>query len=515
MKWFYDLKIAKKLILAFALVSILTCILGGFSIVQLVKVSQASTDIASNWLPAVRYLGKIQVSLSRYRISEATHISFTENAEMASTDKALATRREILKTQQTAFARLLSEPEQKRIYGEFQKLLDDYMVTSSRLAVLSHGGDKDAALALFRGTSNKLFRQLTEALDSLVKINDDGSASSGQSALDTFLMSRQLIIGMLVLLMLVSLLLAVMVARVVALPLQEAVRIAQCVAAGDLTANFAAGGKDETGQLITALRAMNDSLLNVVSQVRHGTDAIATASAEISNGNIDLSARTEEQAGSLRKTASAMQQLTSTVKQNADNARQADHLAKAASGTARDGGAVVGQVISKMDSITASSRKIVDIIGVIDSIAFQTNILALNAAVEAARAGEQGRGFAVVASEVRTLAHRSAAAAKEIKVLIDDSVRQVDSGTMLVQEAGQTMEKVVASVRRVTDVVTEISLASGEQSTGIEQINQAIALMDKVTQQNASMVEEAATAAAALQSQAGNLTDVVSVFRLR
>jgi methyl-accepting chemotaxis protein len=259
---------------------------------------------------------------------------------------------------------------------------------------------------------------------------------------------------------------------------------------------------------------MNDSLGRIVGEVRSGTDTIATASSQIAAGNLDLSSRTEQQASSLEETASSMEALTSTVKQNADNARQANQLAGSASEIALKGGVVVAQVVATMDSINASSKKIVDIIGVIDGIAFQTNILALNAAVEAARAGEQGRGFAVVASEVRNLAQRSAAAAKEIKGLIGDSVEKVDAGAKLVDQAGTTMGEIVESVKRVTDIMGEITAASQEQTSGIEQINQAISQMDQVTQQNASLVEEAAAAAESLQDQAGNLARVVSVFKL-
>ena len=292
-----------------------------------------------------------------------------------------------------------------------------------------------------------------------------------------------------------------------------ATNIASTIAAGDLSVDVKTRPGD-SNSLLYAMKSMRDSLAKVVGEVRTGTDTIATASSQIAAGNLDLSSRTEEQASSLEETASSMEELTSTVKQNADNARQANQLAASASEVAVRGGAVVSQVIDTMGSINASSRKIVDIIGVIDGIAFQTNILALNAAVEAARAGEQGRGFAVVASEVRNLAQRSAAAAKEIKTLIGDSVEKVDIGAKLVDQAGSTMNEVVDSIKRVTDIMSEITAASHEQSSGIEQINQAIGQMDEVTQQNAALVEEAAAAAASLQVQADNLSQTVSTFRL-
>ncbi|MGJ7520460.1 methyl-accepting chemotaxis protein [Variovorax sp. LT1P1] len=297
-------------------------------------------------------------------------------------------------------------------------------------------------------------------------------------------------------------------------PLTVLSRHVQRMGDGDLSQSLASPRRDEIGAITRAVETMRAALVQVVSQVRQGTDTIATASSQIASGNQDLSSRTEEQASSLEQTAASMEELTSTVKQNADNARQANQLAASASEVAVRGGSVVGQVVDTMSAINTSSKKIVDIIAVIDGIAFQTNILALNAAVEAARAGEQGRGFAVVASEVRSLAQRSAAAAKEIKALIDDSVGKVGAGSAQVAEAGRTMDEIVASVRRVTDIMGEISAASHEQTQGIEQINQAITQMDQVTQQNAALVEEAAAAASSLQAQAGQLVQAVGVFRV-
>ncbi|QKY09346.1 methyl-accepting chemotaxis protein [Janthinobacterium lividum] len=297
-------------------------------------------------------------------------------------------------------------------------------------------------------------------------------------------------------------------------PLRHAVKVARKVAGGDLSEHIRVDSRDEVGQLLQALKDMNASLITIVGEVRGGTHEIAGASGEIAAGNLDLSQRTQAQASSLERTAASMDELTGTVKQNADNARQANQLAQSAAAVAGKGGTVVAQVVDTMSSINASSKKIVDIIGVIDAIAFQTNILALNAAVEAARAGEQGRGFAVVAAEVRTLAQRSAGAAKEIKQLIGDSVERVDAGARLVDTAGATMREIVASVHRVTDIMGEISMASGEQLSGIEQVNAAIVQMEQVTQQNAALVEQASTAAASMQQRATLLSGTVGIFKL-
>lgn len=304
------------------------------------------------------------------------------------------------------------------------------------------------------------------------------------------------------------------ISRSIAAPLKRAAQYADSIATGELTSDIDAQGHDEISDLLASLKQMQENLINTVLKIKEGTDTISVASREIASGNADLSSRTESQASSLEETASSMEELTSTVKQNADNARQANQLVVSASGVAVKGGAVVGQVVSTMGSIKESSRKIVDIISVIDGIAFQTNILALNAAVEAARAGEQGRGFAVVASEVRSLAQRSASAAKEIKDLIGDSVAKVDQGSKLVDEAGKTMDEIVTSVQHVADIMSEITAASQEQSAGIEQVNLAITQMDEMTQQNAALVEQAAAAAESMEEQSAELAKSVDVFKL-
>jgi len=302
--------------------------------------------------------------------------------------------------------------------------------------------------------------------------------------------------------------------RSIVTPLNEAITAANKVAAGDLTVHISATSNDETGKLLTAMQSMTDSLVRIVSDVRGGTELLSTAAAEIASGNQDLSSRTEQQAGALEETASSMEELTSTVKQNADNAEQANRLATAASETARQGGQAVAEVVRTMEQINKSAHEIANITSVIDSIAFQTNLLALNAAVEAARAGDAGRGFAVVATEVRALAKRSADAAREIKGLITTSTTQVEDGTRQVTKAGQTMTDIVRSITQVNDIVSEISAASYEQSSGIEMVNKAIVDMDLVTQQNAALVEEAAAGAASMQDEAQRLTQAVAVFKL-
>ena len=360
-------------------------------------------------------------------------------------------------------------------------------------------------------------RKWTDALNALSALEDKQNAQSKADAETAFANARNFMLVLLVLAVVIGIVAAVVITRSLLKQLggepAYTAKIAGSIAHGDLSIVIDTKASDR-GSLLVEMKEMRNSLVGIVEQVRRGTETIGTASREIAAGNIDLSSRTELQASSLEKTASAMEQLTSTVKQNADSAREANALAATASDVARKGGDVVSQVVGTMGEINTSANKISDIIGVIDGIAFQTNILALNAAVEAARAGEQGRGFAVVASEVRNLAQRSAAAAKEIKTLIGDSVEKVERGSKLVGQAGVTMEEVVASVKRVTDIMGEIASASAEQSAGIEQVNMSIIEMDSMTQQNAALVEEAAAAAQSLQDQASELAHVVSIFKL-
>jgi len=412
----------------------------------------------------------------------------------------------------------LATEEDRAMLDAVAQARNKYMAARNAIAKAKAAGDAATAQRLmdqeFLPLSVQYEKGLQALLDHQRKIIDDTAAENDAVAIR----SRNLLMLLAVLVVSFGVLFAWWLTRGITQPINKAVAVARRVADGDLVdhdhtaaTSYAA---DEPGQLLQALHDMSTNLVTIVGDVRQGTDNIATASCQIAAGNLDLSSRTEQQASSLEETASSMEALTSTVKQNADNARQANQLAASASDVAVRGGAVVSDVVRTMASIDESSKKIVDIIGVIDGIAFQTNILALNAAVEAARAGEQGRGFAVVASEVRNLAQRSAGAAKEIKALIDDSVGKVAAGTRLVGQAGSTMDEVVDSIRRVTDIMAEISSASSEQTHGIEQINDAIAQMDHVTQQNAALVEQAAAAAEAMQDQATKLALAVSIFKL-
>jgi methyl-accepting chemotaxis protein len=393
--------------------------------------------------------------------------------------------------------------------------------------VASRNASVDQALALvdkvlFSATeinhpAPAYFDEFTRTIDGLYEFNAL-AMNSLKEALDervsTMKFNRMALLVSFLLGLLALVALAVAFVRSITQPVAEAVAVAQAVSAGDLTVAVPVRGANEFGLLMQAMASMQQHLSKVVLQVRQGSEGVATASAEIASGNNDLSSRTESQASALEETAASMEQLSATVKQNADSARQANQLAMNASTVAVQGGEVVAQVVDTMKGINESSRRIADIIQVIDGIAFQTNILALNAAVEAARAGEQGRGFAVVASEVRSLAGRSAEAAKEIKTLINASVERVEHGTALVDQAGTTMTEVVSSIRRATDLMGEISAASNVQSLGVSQVGEAVTQMDQVTQQNAALVEEMAAAASSLKSQAQELVQVVAVFKL-
>ena len=404
--------------------------------------------------------------------------------------------------------------EIKKALVEIRPTLDLYLKSSASMAELA-ATDLAAAKGQY-GEFENTFRALETGLSTLARLTDASSDRRREASDKAMALARAELIAIGSLSVLTLLALGFFISRSISRQLNEAVVIASRIAEGDLGTRIEVDTDDdtETGQLMKALKNMNAQLLQIVSRVRAGTETIATASKEIVSGNNALSHRTEQQAGSLQETASSMEELTTTVMHNAESARQANQLALKATDEAVQGGEAVSRVVDTMGAINASAKKIVDIIGVIDGIAFQTNILALNAAVEAARAGEQGRGFAVVASEVRALAQRSATAAKEIKTLIGDAVENVDAGSELVEHAGAKMGDIVASIKRVTDMISEIAEASREQGAGIEQVNRAIADMDQTTQQNAAMVEESASASIAMQDQARMLAETVSVFKM-
>lgn len=511
-----DLKIGVRLGLTLSLVLFLTALITALAIWRLGHVADSTNIMVDGSLKESLVL-EWRAGISNNAIRTVAKAKSTQPEDEAYLQQEMdAQTAEITKIQQQ-LEPLIASAEGKRLLAEIGEKRKDYIAIRNAIFKIKEekglegGGEVDA---LIESRLKPVIASYLGSLDNLVTFQKEIFKKSHQEVLDTEASSSMMLTMIGVVAIALGAFLSWLLSRSITTPLNYAVSIAQTVASGDLRREIEVKSKDETGQLLQALKDMNGSLVGIVSQVRNGTDTIATASNQIAAGNMDLSSRTEQQASSLEETASSMEELTSTVKQNADNARQANQLAEAASEVASKGGEVVSRVVSTMDEINESSKKIVDIISVIDGIAFQTNILALNAAVEAARAGEQGRGFAVVATEVRSLAQRSASAAKEIKELIGTSVDKVASGSKLVAEAGTTMDEVVSSVKRVTDLVTEISAASQEQSSGIEQVNQAISQMDEVTQQNAALVEEAAAAAQSLQDQAGKLASLVGTFKL-
>jgi methyl-accepting chemotaxis protein-1 (serine sensor receptor) len=508
-----NLSIKARLIFVISFLSALMLIIGISGLISVAFVNNALKTVYEDRLVAAGQLDQVARLILQNQLTVARAVSgdpskFNEAAD--TTDKRI---QQINKEWDAYMATYLT-PDEKKMAEKFAEDRKHFVNDALKPAVAAlRAQDAKQATDTLQGPMAQWFEPLQAEISDLIKLQMDVAKSEYESSQAQYVSFRFVSFGLIVLGVAMGAGIGWWLIRAISAPLNEAVQVAQKVALGDLTQRINVDTNNETGKLLQALKDMNESLLRIVGEVRTGTDTISTASSEIASGNLDLSQRTETQASSLEETASSMEELTSTVKQNADNARQANQLAVSASEFAVKGGEVVGNVVNTMESIKESSRKIVDIIGVIDGIAFQTNILALNAAVEAARAGEQGRGFAVVAAEVRNLAQRSAGAAKEIKTLISDSVEKVDTGSKLVDEAGSTMHEIVTSIKHVADIMSEITAASQEQSAGIEQVNQAITHMDEVTQQNAALVEQAAAAAKSMQDQASNLSMVVSVFK--
>lgn len=509
-----NLGIGLRLALGFGLLLVLTVIANAVAVFQFNEVSSINTRIIErDWVKA-EAANAINAT-TRAQVRRTLEIVLAADpAQIASADAHIERNKKIIVDAFTVLENLVYLPEGKALVASIRQKREFFVGSFSRVRQLVADGKRDEAVALINSETLPAIDALQDPITALANLQKKVVVDSSTEAQQRIDFSRKLMMGLAVLGLLIGVVAARLITRSITQPVEQALGLAQRVADGDLTGSIQVQGKDEMGRLLQALKTMNESLVRIVGEVRGGSETISTATTQIAAGNIDLSQRTEEQAAALQQTAASLEQLGATVKQNYEGSRQANRVAGAAAEVAVRGGAVVTQVVHTMEAINVSSRKIADIIGVIDGIAFQTNILALNAAVEAARAGEQGRGFAVVATEVRSLAGRSATAAKEIKALIEASVGNVTEGCKLVEQAGSTMDEIVVNVRRVTDIMGELTAAAGEQSSGIDQINQAVGQMDQVTQGNAALVEEAAAAAQSLESQAKVLVQAVSVFRL-
>jgi len=511
-----NLKIGTRLAAGFSFVLALTIVIGLAAINRMSAINDASTDLATNWLYATRALSDYQAAINIIRRAEAQHVMSTKESDFAQWEKRIDEGKAMAAEAMKRYEPTVETEDERLLLNAIKAAEKAYYDTQPGLLKTSRQADgaTEAVRTAYNGESRTSLATLMSAIEKDLAFQMQGGDAAYLLSQKTYQNTRIFVLMALVVAVAIGGGAAWVITRSITHPMAEAVRLTDAAAAGDLTNDIRVNRSDEVGQLLRSLATMNANLGNIVAQVRQGSEAVAAASAQIAQGNQDLSARTESQASSLEETAASMEELSSTVKQNAQNAQQANQLAQSASTVAIDGGQVVSEVVDTMRGISTSSNRIADIITVIDGIAFQTNILALNAAVEAARAGEQGRGFAVVASEVRSLAGRSAEAAKEIKTLITESVERVERGTQLVDKAGNTMQEVVNSIRRVTDIMGEISAASAEQSAGVGQVGEAVIQMDQATQQNAALVEEMAAAAGSLNNQAQAQVKAVSVFKL-
>ena len=520
-----NMRMASKVGLGFALVTCLTLALGSISLWQMRQMDASTQAVVQHAMPSVVDIGNLRTLWNRLRRAEAGILNVNSVAEVDGYVAQIQKILEEIQANERSFEALERDAQERQLMEHYQKLRQQFLADQQNFLKLAREKDYsvqdgdlllgDAVTNFYVGTAEPVFVPLVEGLGQLAALSRAHADKAKQDVTRSFQFAVAWVLAGMVLSAVVAAVLGWMIARAVTVPAKQAVRAARSISEGDLTQDIPLGGRDEMGGLLQELATMRNNLEKVVSRVRSNADGVSMSSEQIAMGNTDLSSRTEEQASALQQTAASMEQMSSTVRHNADSALQANQLAINASTVAVRGGVVVGQVVTTMKDIDTSSQKIADIIGVIDGIAFQTNILALNAAVEAARAGEQGRGFAVVAGEVRALAGRSADAAKEIKHLIGESVQRVAQGTSLVAQAGATMDEVVTAIRQVSDLVGEISAASKEQSQGVGQVSDAVAQMDQTTQQNAALVEESAAAAEGLKRQAQELVEAVSSFKVK
>jgi methyl-accepting chemotaxis protein len=509
-----------KLNFSFVALVGLVILIGAFGLFQLASVNAVAKDLANEQLPSVTSLANLRATANQIRRAEAEHVLSKNPAEIAAADARIVALRSTLAKQEEAYKPLVAPGDEAQGFAEYQKLREAFLKSMDAVLVLSRAGEDSFAQAResHLTTSGPTFEAWIAAISRLVDINNSSASVAAGQAASTYSVAQTASWSLMALAVVVGAILATVIVRNVSRQIggdpEVAVSLARKVADGDLTTEIQLNAGDDQS-VLAVLRQMQGKLSGVVSSVLENAHGVATASAQIAQGNSDLSSRTEQQASALEQTASSMEQLGATVRQNSDSAMQANQLASSASEVAKVGGQSVSDVVATMRDISESSQKIGDIIGVIDGIAFQTNILALNAAVEAARAGENGKGFAVVAQEVRTLAQRSATAAREIKTLIATSAERVERGTSQVDMAGQTMQQIVSSIQRVTDIMAEISAASREQSQGVAQVGEAISQMDRTTQQNAALVEQSAAAAESLRSQSERLVGLVATFKVR
>jgi len=514
MQFLRRLNLGSRLALGFGLLLLLLAIVTGLGIARMSSLDHTSQQISSEYYAKASISQRISYLVLDIARAARNIVILEDEAQMASNKAVIDKNIAELGTAVARLRQLETGAEARRLIDTTEASSKEYLAFTDDVVKLGLANQNVEGQKLLFGPRYKIQGQLLGHLADLVKQYEGEMQQASAQAHETFVQSATILGVVALVAVLVGVAGAVLITRSITVPMARAVDVAHAVAEGDLTRAVDDDGRDEAALLLQSLQTMNGNLTRVVHQIRQASDSIATGSSQIASGNADLSQRTESQASSLQQTAASMEEMSATIRQNADTARTASQLAATASQAASRGGDVMGQVVATMQDISGSSSKIADIIGVIDGIAFQTNILALNAAVEAARAGEQGRGFAVVAGEVRALAGRSAEAAKEIKTLIGQSVEKVGTGTRLVDEAGTTMSDIVQQVQRVSDLIAEIDAATREQSEGIGQVNAAVSQLDQATQQNAALVEESAAAAGSLQQQAVRLTEAVGVFRL-